>query len=111
MPAITIPLVTQPTPFTTIGRYDSPLAGATGQNTGQDIFQVFDTRGQIVTHMNSNGSIDPPLFPQNVITPISSFSFTRGERNLDSTSCYTSVFLRRHGVHNHRRRHFPLFFF
>ena len=72
MPAITIPSVTQPTPFTTIGRYDSPLAGATGQNTGQDIFQVFDTRGQIVTHMNSNGSIDPPLFPQNVITPISS---------------------------------------
>src|SRR5208282_5406017 len=72
MPAITIPLVTQPTPFTTIGRYDSPLAGATGQNTGQDIFQIFDTRGQIVTHMNSDGSIDPPLFSQNVITPISS---------------------------------------
>jgi hypothetical protein len=58
------PLITTPTAETTIGKFQTALAGSRGLPNGQDIFQILDLSGQVVVHMNSDGVLDPPICPQ-----------------------------------------------
>lgn len=66
-----LPLISSPTPYATIGKFQTQNAGTPGLSDGQDIFQVLSSKGQVICHMNSNGAIDPPLFPQIVVVEVS----------------------------------------
>ena len=59
-----LPLISQPTKNVAIGVYEN-----NGEN---DIFQIIGPDGAVQTHMNADGTIDPPTYPQTSVTVISS---------------------------------------
>jgi hypothetical protein len=62
--AMTLPLISQPTKSTIIGVFEGDGAS--------DIFQVLSKDGSVAVHMNSTGSLDPPIYPQTAFVTITS---------------------------------------
>ena len=60
-----LPLISNPTKNPVMGRFDN----AGGE---EDIFQILGPGGEIQTHMNADGTIDPPIYPQTQYSTVSS---------------------------------------
>lgn len=87
-------LLTTPTKDTTIGRFQTALAGSAGNADGQDIFQILDLSGQVVLHMNSNGTLDPSPFPIVASVAISAaqiLSMSAGAKSIEIVSPTSSL--------------------
>ena len=61
---LTIPLISTPTSESCAGRFQNP--------GNLDVLQFLNAQGGVHMHINANGSIDPPLYPQTAIGTITS---------------------------------------
>ena len=61
---LTIPLISPPTSESCAGRFQNP--------GNLDVFQFLNAQGGVQMHINANGLIDPPLYPQTTVGTITS---------------------------------------
>jgi hypothetical protein len=61
---MSLPLISQPSKNTAIGVFEN--------NGKSDIFQIVGPDGALQVHMNHDGSIDPPIYPQIISAHVTS---------------------------------------